>query len=111
MRQQPELAFTRILEFIGTPGSEDQIKDAVAFASYENMRRLEEEDAFGNKRLVPGDRGNPNSYKVRRGKVGGYRDYFSDHELTVIDDLVRSGLSPHYMAMEERAQLMLTSPV
>ena len=45
MRLQPELAMTRILEFIGTPGSDDQIRDAVAFSSYENMRKLEEENA------------------------------------------------------------------
>jgi hypothetical protein len=48
---------------------------------------------------------------VRRAKVGGYQDYFNDSELTAIDELVRSGLSPHYMAMEERAQRLLTSPV
>jgi len=111
MRLQPELAMTRILEFIGTPGSDDQIRDAVAFSSYENMKKLEEENAFGDKSLVPGDKGNPNSYKVRRGKVGGYRDYFNDRELTTIDELVRTGLSPHYMVMEERAQRLLMSPV
>jgi hypothetical protein len=111
MRQQPELALTRILEFIGTPGSDDQIRDAVAFASYENMKKLEEENLFGNKWLIPGDRGNPNSYKVRRAKVGGYRDYFNERELTAIDELVHSGLSPHSMAMEKRAQLLLMSPV
>jgi hypothetical protein len=111
MRLRPEVAMKRILEFIGTPGSDDQIRDAVAFASYENMRKLEEEEGFRSKRLVPGDRGNPDSYKVRRAKVGGYRDYFNDRELTVIDDLVRSGLSPHYIDMEERAQRLLMDPV
>jgi alcohol sulfotransferase len=75
------------------------------------MKKLEEENLFGNKRLVPGDKGTPNSYKVRRGKVGGYRDYFNERELTTIDELVRSGLSPYYMAMEERARLLRMSPV
>ena len=111
MRLQPELAMMRILEFIGTPGSDDQIRDAVAFSSYENMRKLEEENLFGKKWLVPGDKGNPNSYKVRRAKVGGYRDYFNERELLAIDELVRSGLSPYYMAMEERARLLRMSPV
>ena len=110
MRLHPEEAMTRILEFIGTPGSEDQIRDAVAFASYENMRKLEGEGVFAGKRLAPSDSGNPNSYKVRRAKVGGYRDYFNDRELTVIDEIIRSGLSPHYIATEERARLLLMSP-
>jgi len=110
MRLQPERALTRILEFIGTRGSDEQIRDAVAFASYENMRKLEEEGVFKSKQLVPGDKENPNSYKVRRARVGGYRDHFNDRELAAIDKLVRSGLSPHYMAMAERARLSLTNP-
>ena len=28
-------------------------------------------------RVRPGDEGNPDSFKVRRGKIGGYRDYFT----------------------------------
>jgi hypothetical protein len=40
------------------------------------------------------DRSNPDSYKVRRAKVGGYRDYFEDDQLARIDALVQSSLSP-----------------
>ena len=36
-------------------------------------------------RLRPGDRANPQSYKVRRAKVGGWRDYFDDEEVAAID--------------------------
>ena len=110
MRSQPERALMRMLEFIGTPGSDDQIRDAIDFSSYENMRKLEEERVFKSKKLVPGDKGNPDSYKVRRGKVGGYRDYFNDRELATVEELVRSRLSPHYMAMEEKARLSIISP-
>lgn len=111
MRQHAERALTRSLAFIGTPGSEERIKEAVAFASYDNMRKLEETGAFGGKKLAPGEKGNPDSYKVRRGKVGGYRDYFNDQELAVLDEMMGSGLSPHYREMEEKAQALLTSVV
>jgi len=46
--------------------------------------------------MMPGDRGNPDSYKVRRGKVGGYRDYFDDAEIARIDALVTETLDPVY---------------
>ena len=110
MRLQPERALMRILEFFRTSGSDNQIRDAIAFASYENMRKRAEERGFKSKKLVPSDRGNPDSYKVRRANVGGYRDYFDDRELATIDELVRSRLSSHYIAMMEKARLSLMNP-
>lgn len=98
MRTRPEETMKRILNFVETPGSDAEVKEAVAFASYENMRKLEERKVFwlSGRRLVPRDRGNPHSYKVRRGKVGGYRDYFSDQETAELEKLVCSRLSPAY---------------
>jgi hypothetical protein len=36
------------------------------------------------------DASNPNAFKVRRGKVGGYSDYFDEAELKEIDTLIAS---------------------
>lgn len=96
LRTQPEQTLGRILSFMGTPGSEAEIREAVAFASFENMKKLESGKAFRWKggRFAPRDRDNPDSYKVRRGKVSGYRDYFSAEESTEIDALIDSRLSP-----------------
>ena len=35
-----------------------------------------------------GDKDNPDSYKVRRAKVGGYRDYFTDEQCEQLDAMV-----------------------
>ena len=62
------------------------------------MRAGEREKFFqdvGN-RLRPGDRENPESYKARRGKVGGYADYFTDEEISRIRALIAQRLSPIY---------------
>jgi hypothetical protein len=87
-----------VLAFLGTPGSEAQIADAVQFASYDNMKRMEQQRVFwlSGGRLVPKDRSNPNSYKVRRGKVAGYRDDFAAAQLAEIDRLVETTLDPLY---------------
>jgi hypothetical protein len=45
-------------------------------------------------RMMPGDKNNPDSYKVRRAKVGGYRDYFSDEQVDAIDKQVADTLDP-----------------
>jgi hypothetical protein len=98
LRARPQETLARVLEFLGTPGTEAQIADAVQFASYDNMKRMEQRGVFwlSGGRLVPKDRSNPNSYKVRRGKVAGYRDDFDAAQLARIDQLVGATLDPLY---------------
>ena len=57
---------------------------------------MEEKKTFwlSGGRMVPRDRSNPNSYKVRRAKVGGYKDYFDDQQVAEIEAYMASNLSP-----------------
>lgn len=98
LRRAPEETLGRLLAFLGTPGSAAQLADAVAFASVDNMRKLETKRVFwlSGSRMAPADRGNPESYKVRRGKVGGYRDYFDDGQIARIDAMIGEQLSPFF---------------
>jgi len=98
MRANPLEQIRRIVAFLGGPEDEAAFRAAVEFASVENMRSLEERRVFwlAGRRMTPRDRSNPDSYKVRRAKVGGYRDYFDDQQVERLDDLVRSKLSPVY---------------
>ena len=45
--------------------------------------------------MVANDKSNPNSCKVRKAKVGGYRDYFEDKQKQALNQLVldRLGVS------------------
>jgi hypothetical protein len=98
LRADPEVHLKRVLVFLGAAPSVAEIADAVAFASFDNMRKLEASAAFGrdDRRIVPGEASNPESFKVRRGKVGGYRDYLSDAEADALDQLVAARLSPAF---------------
>jgi Sulfotransferase domain len=98
LRARPGETLQTLLEFLGTPASDAQIADAVEFASYDNMKQMEQQRVFwlSGGRLVPKDRSNPNSYKVRRGKVAGYRDDFDAAQLAEIDRLVETALDPLY---------------
>jgi len=62
------------------------------------MRKREERNGFwlAGGRMKPGKKGDPNSYKGRRAKVGGYKDYFDESQAGEIDRLVSQGLSPAY---------------
>ena len=98
MRADPESALRAVLAFLGTPGADAQIRDAVGYAAYDNMKQLEQQRVFwlSGLRLRPGDSSNPQSYKVRRGKVGGWRDYFDDREVAAIEGLLAASPKPPF---------------
>ena len=98
MRADTGATLQRILDFIGTPGNAEQIAEAVRFASVENMRQMETKRTFwmsGN-RMVAKDVNNPDSFKVRKAKVGGFRDYFDAGQLQQLQVLVGRELAPFY---------------
>lgn len=64
----------RVAAFLGESFTDEQIRRAVEFGSVENLRRLEHEGYFQNNSLRPRDVGNPDTFKVRRAKVGGFRE-------------------------------------
>ena len=96
MRKDPGAVLTQVMEFINdTPAKGEAVAGAVEYSSVENMRKLEEKSVFwlaGN-RMKPGKKGDPNTYKVRRAKVGGYKDYFDEKETAQIDEYVAKELS------------------
>lgn len=99
MRERPEETFARVMDFVnGKPSRADAITASVEYASVENMRKLEEKNTFwlAGGRMKPGKKGDPNSYKVRRAKVGGYKDYFDEAQAAEIDEYVRKELSPAF---------------
>jgi hypothetical protein len=93
LRGQTSAVLSSILNFLGTPAPMGAVEGAVAFASVENMRRLEAAGAdagYKGQRLKPGDVANPESFKVRRGKVGGWRDYLSAAECDAVEAMVQA---------------------
>jgi hypothetical protein len=104
LKAQPEETLRRLMQFLGTPASDDEIAQAVEFSSYENMKKMEQKQVFwlSGGRLVPKDKDNPNSFKVRRAKVGGYRDYFDDAQVEQIDRLMEDTLAPEFGYRAER---------
>jgi hypothetical protein len=93
LRADQTTTLRHLLNFLGEKPTAGELADCIEFASVENMRRLELEGAVLGSRLRPADPQNPHSFKVRRAKVGGFRDYFSPAELDVIDSLVKKDLS------------------
>jgi hypothetical protein len=98
MRVNPQDVLKRVMGFLGFSVTDEQLAKAVEHGSMENMRRIEADSdpLTGSRRLMPKDLTNPESFKARRGKVGGYRDYFSDEQIAAIDEYIAAHLAPSY---------------
>jgi hypothetical protein len=94
MRAQPEITLDGLNRFLGAGFSSSEIADAIEFTSFEALKQKERDNFYNNERLKARDPEDPDSFKVRRGKVGGYRDYFAAEQLAVIDRFVAERLDP-----------------
>jgi len=90
MRSDPGAVLAKIMEFTGTAVTAEQVREAVDFAAYDNMKKMEQDKFFkgSGARVKPGDKDNPQSFKVRKAKVGGYRDYFTDEQCQQLEQMV-----------------------
>src|SRR6266566_9323392 len=78
LRASPTEYFRDLLAVLGESSPDmTMFHEALEFSRFENMQKLEAAGAFDSKILHPGDVRDPESFKVRRGKVGGYREYLS----------------------------------
>ena len=96
LRKDPNAVMKQVMEFTGTSATDEQIQDAVDFAAYANMKKMEEKRVFrfSGGRMVAKDLNNPDSFKTRRAKVGGYRDYFDDEQVRTVDAMITDELNP-----------------
>lgn len=97
LRRDTERELARLLAFFGVRGvSQATLDEAVRFASFERMREMESNGALGSGRLRPRDPNDPESFKTRRGKVGGFVDYLSPEEIEQVESRIRAGLDASF---------------
>jgi hypothetical protein len=96
LRASPEREMGRIVAFLGLEPNEEYLKDTVEYASVENLRKKEQENYFwrSGSRVQAKDVNDPNTFKVRKAKVGGYFDYFDDDQVAELSAMVESRLAP-----------------
>lgn len=95
-RREPAAQLERLLQAIGCGVDDAHIEAAVAFTEFERLKKREAESFYQSLDLRPGDPERPNSFKVRRGQVGGYKDELTADEIEQleqrIDALMADGL-------------------
>jgi hypothetical protein len=85
MHDHPAAVLTRVLHFIGITEVDPDITDrAVEYASFDHMQQMEKDRRFNYGLLQPGNSDDPQSFKVRQGRVGGYTDHLSPRDIDYI---------------------------
>jgi hypothetical protein len=94
LRTDPVPTLHRITRLMGEDFSEEEIRQAVEWGSFDNLQKLETSGTFsqGGMKLVNAN--DPSTFKVRRGKVGGYREDFEPEQVAELEALVRDNISP-----------------
>lgn len=97
MHEDAERELRRVLDFLGLAEiTDDEAREAVAFAAFDNMRKMEASEGTGSYKLKPADPSDDESFKVRKGKVGGYVDYLSDDDIAYLNRRMGETLSDIY---------------
>lgn len=96
LRADPAGVLRNITALMGELFDDAAIEDAVQFGAFENLRELERSGFFRAGGLTLRNGGDPESRKVRRAKIGGYRDYFEAPQLEILEQMVRDQLAPRY---------------
>ncbi len=94
LRGDPVPQLRRIADFLGDDFTDDQFRDAADFASFSKLKEKERENFFSTSKLQARDTANPDSFKVRRGKVGGYVDYLTPEQTAWVEATISRELNP-----------------
>jgi energy-coupling factor transporter ATP-binding protein EcfA2 len=94
LRAEPVESLAKVMTLMGQNFSEQEIREAVEFASFDNLRKLETSGHFSQGGMRLHNASDPSTFKTRRGKVGGYKDDFTPEQVEELEELVRLHLNP-----------------
>jgi hypothetical protein len=92
MRQDPVFWLKQITDHFGGDFSAEELSDAVAFGQFDNLKKLEQARYFNDAHLQARNNEDPQSYKVRSGKIGSYAEHFTDAQKEEVDRIMATTL-------------------
>ena len=94
LREHPVRTLRKVSSFIDAPFTDEEIANTVAFADFDNMRKLEEQNYFRNNSLKLRGGGDPDMRKVRRARIGGYTADLDETDRAWVDEMIERELDP-----------------
>lgn len=98
MHAAPVATLRGVLEAMGLRAvTDEELASAIEFARFDNLKKLESSGRLRDSALKPKDVSDPDSFKVRKGQVGGYRETLRDDDIAFIEDTLRRMPCPLYL--------------
>jgi hypothetical protein len=89
LHQDPRGTLGNVLEFIGEASpAENLLDNSIEYCAFNNLKKLESQNKFKKGILKPANTDDPESFKVRKGKIGGYTEYLSAEDVAFIDKAI-----------------------
>jgi hypothetical protein len=97
LRMDTAAELRRIAGFVGLADVRpESLARAVEHGSFNPMRERESARPADGSSLAAGSDGDPESFKTRRGKIGGYVDYLSAEDVAWLNRRIDNELDPFY---------------
>jgi hypothetical protein len=91
LHKTPDAALTNVLTFLGVKRpAADVVRAAIEYASFDNLKKAEAENRFSSSILSSTDGNDPQSSKVREGKMGKYSKYLNEEDVRYIDSQIKN---------------------
>lgn len=89
MHEDPHRVLAEALEFVGmTEVDEHVLRNAVEYSAFSRMKEMEKSSRWDSDAMRPRSDVDAESFKVRRGIVGGHRDYLSEEDEKYVDQVI-----------------------
>ncbi len=95
LKQDTVRELNRIVKFSDLPLCENSIRAAVEECEFKKMQKADRNGSYASFRLRTSQPGNPDAYKVRNGKTGEYKEFFTDPQKEELE-IALSDLHPAF---------------
>jgi len=96
LRAEPARVLKQVTGILDECFSDEEIAGAVEWGSFDNLRKLEVDGYFSQGGMRLRNRNDETTFKVRRGKVGGFHDYFTPEQVAELEEFMVRRLSPRF---------------
>lgn len=89
----------KAIQLLNWKVSDQELQQAIEFNSFQNMKKMEETGDVKKTytyALSPGNSQNSNSFKVRKGQIGGYKEELNDEDIQFCNNMMKVKSNPFY---------------
>lgn len=90
MHLQTEFTLRTVLNIMQVGEIDETIlQEAIEYSRFDNLKQLEKKGTFSSDIMKAKDTSDPDSFKVRSGKIGGYVKHLSNEDIAYIDKMTK----------------------